>query len=746
MSTSSVLSADSQTTSSSRLSRDSKSSAEGRSQSHWKLFRKEVLASHHIRILDTVDTDQLPDAVVGWVNANRDNVSRFSRQRKHFRKQVALGRGFGDSALFPHEVLPWTRGQPFIAKCMVPTYSSASLPQRMVPDPTGRLCLTPPRPGFACGFSSAAFGPEELRSIPEFLVTSGTTLQFETGCVTPDSALYCPFMTFERAFHQQKYGLEIAANQCAVDGAWCVRSLQMLQQKANSDSKESAFEDPVSFTCAIDNNIAIIYYHWVDHAQTYCMAPVVRFELSRDDHFNQFLVWIEAVGQWAVSYILPEIKKAICLITENFSEELALIKPIKTSQNTTEQVDQRLVSALRLSYENIPWRLDGEDSSAASSSTASWGSPVVNETVFSRIRHPIRMAPSFTMPMQIQTQPKSHTQMQMPVHARTPPLPGNVCSEPMISKSVRFADLPPSRERGGLKLRPALDMSLAPWSKPAVPEPPLTNAEPLTKATFDMNSDLVMSRRLNHAMDEIKTLQQQMMNMKQEFTGSTMCLQNELSGLRKSMTTVLRKERLSFKQGPSMRGNLQDATNGLLSEKRSVNFEKEVSVITTPTDPTARPIWPRGNSGGTILRRSSGLQNMLTLDTKVSTSVTTTTTITSACERSANGVESHSPGSITIYSPTIINVNSAVDGNMNDDKDELDRENYGALIRIPRTRHNNWSPVLASHVLCSLVPSAMLRVIFLGLVLDYCMVSIGSTHAQSFSHYISNVLESAITV
>lgn len=743
----SVCSETSQITSgstSSGISRDSKS-VSNRSQIHWKTFRKDVLAPHHIRILETSPGVRLPETIIGWVNANRDNVSRFTRQRKYFRKQVASGRGFGDSALFPFEVLPWTRGQRFIAKCMVPTYPSEPLPERRVRDDTGHLGLNPPEPSFACGFSSSAFGPEELRSIPNFLATSGTTLQFDTGSITPDSALYCPFITFERTFNQQKYGLEIAANQCAVDGAWCIRSLQMLHEKARGSSTPTkGFQDPVSFTCAIDNNVAIMNYHWVDHAKTFCMAPIIKFELSRDDHFNQFLIWIEAVGQWAVGSILPEVKKAISLITEDFSEELALIQPVKTSQSNGKLNEQSLFSALQLSYKNVPWSLEKDDASAVSSSTASWGTPVINEAVFDKIKFPLyNVRPSLQVPVhRLDVPPQKHSR------------PTSVCSEPVNPRSVRFSEVP-SKTPVAMTAISAVDAALPQWTEAtrAVPEMAVKVPEVEGEVALEVNTELLLKRRLGHAMDEIKDLHKQLNHMKEEFSGSTMCLQDELLGLRKSMISVLRKERLNFKQGSTMRSNLLDAPNMIRSEN-SVSFEKEVSIVTTPTDPNARPDWPKPNK--IAARQPSGLQNMLSLDTKVSTSITSSQSTTFAADGTSTDSQQKedssksckSPASITIFSPTIINYNAAEDAFERRDRDEKDadhQENYGALVRVP-ARGNNWSPVLTTHILCACMPSVLLRVIFFGFVMDYCMMSINANHAPSLSLYIARVLDNAIVV
>ena len=683
----SVHSAISRSTASSHFSRassgDSRSSS-GRSQLYWKMYRKDVLAPHHVRIVDSVPGDMLPQSILTWIEANHTNTQRFDRQRQQFRQQVASGRGFGSSALFPQEVLPSMDAQPFLARAMVPTLSAEALPERKLnstKDTVSKLSL--PRPGLGCGFSTAAFGPEEINAMPSFLLATGTTVHFATGSISSGSALYCPFLTFERAFSQQEYGLELASNQCAIDGAWSVRSLQMLFAKASGDECDETFERPVSFSCSIDNEVAVINYHWVDHAQTYCMAPVVKFELARDDHFDQFLIWVEAIGQWALIHLLPEIKKAISLLSDYVSSLPALVKSLKQLDTKKLQEEHSLVSALKVSYNSIPWRFEHDDFSPVSSSTASWGSPMINETVFAKFEYPIIPQP------------------------RAIPPPRSVCSDSKVfARGVRFATLP--REKPShIKTKTEPNASILAMPKQITQFP-----------AYEKNSELVLTKRLGHAMDEIQDLQAQLQHLRQEVTGSTSCLQNELSGLRKTMTCVVRKEKMSLKQRSPLRTNING--NAFAEAEQRLSIQKGVSVVTTPTDPTARRHWPGVNSP----RKPSGLSSVLSVDTSVTTTISTTTT--SAVPGSA--AECQSP--ITIFSPTIINMPN----------NNWDREDINTFVRVPYGPKNVWSPILATHLLSALVPSALLRVILLGCLLDYCMQATTGQHTPTISQYLSQLL------
>lgn len=702
----SVTSAMSRSTTNSWFSRSSNDSrpVSGRSQSHWKLFRKEVLAPHHVRILDTIAGENLPQPVLTWIEANRTNTGRFQKQRKQFRKQVAMGRGFGSSALFPQEVLPSSGARPFLSSCMVPTLSEEALPERMI----GRegvaiqkSSLSIPRPGLGCGFSSAAFASEEINCMPSYMLATGTTVRFDTGSISSGTPLYCPFFCYERVFSQHDNGLEIATNQCAIDGAWSVRALQMLYAKAIDEDaySEDSFTSPVSFTCAIDNNVAIINYHWVDHAQTYCMAPVVKFELSKDEHFDQFLIWSEAIGQWGLTHLLPEVKKAISLLTDYVSALPALKNSLKMLDTKKVAEEEGLVSALRTTYNEIPWRYDHDDCSPVSSSTASWGSPMINEAIFAKFEYPILAQP------RLPRGPASDTSFK-------------------LGKGVRFACLPSDKLLDAEKKGPVIG-SLPP-AFPIVPkqiaQTPQQQQKKSEPASYDEGSELVLKKRMSHAMDEIQDLQAQLVHLKQELNGSTTCIQNELSGLRKTMTCVIRKEKMNLKQRTMPLRTTLDGSNPLVQTEHRLNIQKGVSVVTTPTDPRPSP-W---HSPRSAVRQPSGLQNMLTVDTRVET-VSTTTTQSSASISTMGDCQSP----ITIFSPTIINVTNLA-------------ENVNELVRVPNVQHNVWSQVAATHVLSTLVPSTLLRVLFLGCVLDYCMMSMTKSHTPTLTQYFAHLLETAV--
>ncbi|KIW29173.1 uncharacterized protein PV07_05008 [Cladophialophora immunda] len=439
----------------------------------WRTFRQEVLAPHQIRILDSPPKDRIPAAFLRIVEVTSQDPSRFDNQKNCFWSQVTAGRGFGPSPIFPPNLLPPLASESH-SRCMVPFFGSReALPERTINHPAPFYELSVPRPGLGCGFSAAAFTDAELAAMPLWLQATGTIVHFETGYIAPGASLYCPFLTFERAFGNKKQRVESANNQCAIAGAYCTRALQMLYTRARRNLDEQATttltELPVSFSCTIDNTFALLNLHWIDleQGQAYCMAPLCQFDLSKDEHFGKFLVWTQAIGDWALAHVLPAIKEALEKIQQ--APNGTPTAPFQPQYSTTPtrlrldtgpalMKDDLLLSSLKTTFENIPWRFEDEGFSGVSSSTASWGSPMVSEHTFPKVNYP------------------------------TVPAARSNVSAPNSSIVAR-------KRLGGLDV----------LRSPVTPPP-----------AYLQNQDMVWQKRFNLAMEEIRQLQSQVQAFRRE--------------------------------------------------------------------------------------------------------------------------------------------------------------------------------------------------------------------------------------
>ncbi|KAK5208341.1 hypothetical protein LTR72_005957 [Exophiala xenobiotica] len=423
----------------------------------WRTFRHEVLSPHGIRVLETPPKERIPTTFLKIIETASRDTSRFDNQKTSFWNQVLTGRGFGPSPLFPPNLLP-------------PIEKESCLARYRAMNQIGPLYELPvPHPGLGCGFSAQAFTTQELASLPHWLQVTGTMVHFDTGYVSPGATMYCPFLTFERAYGNNQHRVESANNQCAIGGAYCVRALQMLYARAWKG--EMMPELPVTFSCTIDNSFALLNLHWIDQGQAYCMAPLCQFDLSKDVHFSKFLVWIQAIGDWALTRVLPLVKEAVHrLQTATNVPPTPGVHPAKLRLDTRMNNNDLIMSSLKTAFDDIPWRFDGDDYTPSCSSTASWGSPMVTEVTFQNVNYP-SVRP-----------PRSNTM------------------DPSTLARKRTAKLNPS---------------------PATPPP-----------AYLQNQDMVWQKRFNHAMDEIRELQQQMQTLKRELDTAQTALRDEMISIK----------------------------------------------------------------------------------------------------------------------------------------------------------------------------------------------------------------------
>ncbi|KAK5101022.1 hypothetical protein LTS08_004628 [Lithohypha guttulata] len=466
---------------------------------HWRAFRRDVLAPHRIRILEGPPDHPLPHSLVALIDAAQKDVGKFEVQRQKFREQVVGGRGFGPSPLFPPNLLPAIDDEPALARCMVPKFDREALPKRLTNHSGPFYELSKPRSGLGCGFSHDAFTGLEISNMPSHLMANGTVVRFDTGYIGPGTSLFCPFLVFERTFGQKEQRLEAANNQCAIAGAWSNRSLQMLYAQAWSSSDEDCPESPVTFSCTIDNEIAIVNYHWIDDSLSYCMSPICGFDLVDDEHFHHFNIWIQAIGQWGVRTLLPVVKRALSLLQERSRAhvETAMHAGKPELRIDTILEEDKLVTALKDSFSSIPWLVKEDDCTLGNSSVASWGSPIINEYFYNNL--------------QFSSVPRlphsSATSSTSSIRKGGSSVSSSVTTNTTISK----AQAQTHRFKASTPLTPAAFTFPSNNSTAGSMTPPPSYA--------GLDTELAYQKRLAHAMDEIQDLQAQLQRLRQEMSG-----------------------------------------------------------------------------------------------------------------------------------------------------------------------------------------------------------------------------------
>lgn len=609
----------------------------------WKVFREDVLNPHRIKINDVAPMQGLlPEPLLTMIERETMNPERFDEQKKAFREQVEIGRGFGPSPLFPPNILPSIDSENRLARCMVPSFSRDALPVRASNQNSPLYELSVPRSGLGCGFSANAFSFEEASVMPSWLMTTGTIVHFDTGYISPGAPLYCPFLTFERTMGETR--LEAANNQCAIAGAWCVRALQLLYGQAWKG--QMIPEMPVSFSCTIDNTFAILNFHWVEN-DTYCMAPLCKFDLDDDDHFTKFLVWIESIGRWGVLHHLPLIKTALERIRIKETTPPATPRQPKLSVATGMCPDEMLIKSLKTTFSNIPWRFEDDEFTPVSSSTASWGSPIVTNATFANLVYPM-VAPG--------------------------------------------------------QLRSAGPRSAV--SKRLLPQ----IGQPTPPPAYAANPELVWQKRFNHAMDEIRDLQHQMLTMKNEIDGSNMSLLNELSGVKTTMTSVLRKETLTLRNRSFSASMSENWTSQSVHRSPLVNEVRPTFVIdhASPMKERPPPLLKQKSAPNSPGMLSSGMLSPGQPSPGLS----------------SPGMPSPGMQSNGFPSPTF----------------SIFSENNVVVVPPAPPMSSLWkftTIMLSGHMLASFIPSTLARLFVLGLVTDACLLSFASPHYASSLAYLS---------
>jgi len=474
-----------------------------RDDSHlsWQAFRENVLSPRRIHLHDPSPDTVLPSDLSLKIQTSLENVDRFDEQRSEFRIQVDTGRGFSDSPIWPPNCLPPFAEDAFVQRATSPKLSREALPLR-APGERGNLMeISTPRPALACGFTSEAFTEIELSNLPSPLTTSGTIVHFEKGHVAPGVALHCPFFAFERVRGLAEDTLESAKNQSALSGSVCVRALQILYFRAFG--RNGGEKKPVAFSCIMDNSFAIINYHSLDNVEEYNMTPLCKFDFTKDDHFNKFQAWIEAIEDWALTQLLPMVKAAARkLASSNDTPPISPMPSLSLSVDTSTGGDETLMKALRSAFSSIKWRYRGIGETPIMSSIAQCGTPLMARRMRSLALSPL-LSP---MPPESPLEGTAFKSMRIKIPMVAV---SKAAWSDIFSPASRRFDLSPLQMSSPLPDSPARPGTLSPCSPP------------IDAPFAPMNPMLVVQRRLDHALDEIRELKLQLDHVNHELRAKT---------------------------------------------------------------------------------------------------------------------------------------------------------------------------------------------------------------------------------
>lgn len=665
----------------------------------WKQYRRNILAPHCIRVSEEPPSHPLPESLVALIEASNADIGYSQQWRLDFRQQVAQMQGFDPSPVFPPNLLPPIDHEPQLAQCMLPIFNREALPKTLAKHKRPSYILSSPRPSLVFGFSDQAFTTEELSKIARSFVVSGTVVKYDTGSISAGMSLYIPFLVFERTFGRKGDRLEAANNQCAIAGAWCTHSMQMFYAQARSPLSPGRPEIPVSFSCTIDNDIAIVNYHWIDHAQIYCMSPVRKFNLSNDKDFDQFNIWVEAIGQWGLRTLLPITKNGLSLMEKPLptAAEPLLQESTKLKLDTLVE-KENLIIALKTTFGSIPWKMEANDVTAVSSSIASWGSPIIDEVMESDLRYQQFSHAKRTSAgtMMNEGRLKAKPREDMPTEL------------PILEKNTCDIDTPKPLQ------------ALGPDCKPQTPQmlktlQTKTNTEPHEQKTFSflspelaVRAELVWHKRLSHAMDEIQSLRKELEGLRAEVNNSNSTFQTEFGGIKNTIDHLLSKGvrtyGLSLPCMPDGRSNDQ-------SDAYSSYLPTDMPFTISPYEASPSSFAPDSDQNLDI-QSHSALNKILRIDAGVAQIISSRSTPYSSV--------APSPSSSIMSDTTEVIV---------------------APPAPPSTRNmlKCCVALFSTQFLGTFISSSILRMIFLGCVTDFALLAWASPHWPSSVAYFMSL-------
>ncbi|EXJ83671.1 hypothetical protein A1O1_07295 [Capronia coronata CBS 617.96] len=446
----------------------------------WSDFRSRVLSSFRIVFTEGLQVTDIPEPFPDELHSLLRNLSRFSAQERDWRSQVPVGQGFGSTLIFPPNVLPFVHDSRLMDRCLAPKLNREALPPRAVRAQESLFELPAPRPALISGFKTSAFNETELTMLPNCTSALGTIVDFASGTVSAGINIYGPFLVFERMLATSDDEIQSAKNRCAVAGAHCIRAMQLLFGRGGKTGP--VLETPVSFSCAINNSMAVMNYHYVDETGCYCMCEIATFNLDNTDTFKEFQGWIEAIERWGCVYLLPVIKVRLRqMLRSNETPPISPMPSLTLSIDTAAGNEDVLMKILRATFGSIKWKCDGDCETPLNSSIAHCGTPVGVRKIRTMALSPI----SPTHKGSGDSVAGLHTPFRT---WRMRPDWG------VRSPTGRKHSVSPLRLKSNIPESPCRPATLSPCTPP--PDAPVSARSPM----------LVLQKRVDLAMDEIQEL------------------------------------------------------------------------------------------------------------------------------------------------------------------------------------------------------------------------------------------------
>lgn len=484
---------------------------------HWSDFREHVLLPFRIRCTGPPAPERFPSTFLAQLQEAQKNTSRYDVQRQAWRNDVAAGRGLNLLAVFPPNLLPQSPESSKTLRCMLPRMSREGLPLRSADAKNTLYELPTAKPVCVFGFNMDTFTKPEQAQLNGGLHVTGVSVDFVKGEVLPEKSVCCPILAFEKFTVNAQHFIEAARNTCAITGAQCLRGQQLLFNKASG--LQSTSSPLVAFTCALNNEHAVINLHYMGEDREYNMAAICKFNLQDDSHFNTFLVWLEAIEAWANAHLLPRIQSAVAQVVKSHPSPPPSPSPPGSghlSIDTKSSDILPVLSELRRLCPTIGWHNNMFGETPINSSMAQCGTPLgareMRSFALSRLQNATSSASAGSPRKSVDGSISSPRAAKFPSAIKTDmspllPMPHHVFSPSDLSTSLE-------REPPDSPCRPS---TLSPCTPG--PEMPMSARNPI----------LVLQKRLEVAMTEIQDLRHQVDQLQGQVSNRTDDLEKRFS-------------------------------------------------------------------------------------------------------------------------------------------------------------------------------------------------------------------------
>ncbi|KAH8889896.1 hypothetical protein GQ53DRAFT_766357 [Thozetella sp. PMI_491] len=284
-------------------------------------YRQNNLTSNGIHVRH--DRARLPDHISSHVEElrakQRDSPSPTSEQIDGYLDELGnLAEGCTEAdveGFLEDSVFPKPSDATYGRSAGLGSAKSSLMSSHLIPNnPESQFRVSGPKPDLLYGYSGALRDGAFTQA--QFLAQEGLHPRNARFAEATTQGLRFPFFAIEiKAAGGTRGDLWVATNQCAGASSACLNAIDQLNTLLREDQSGQRV-DNLSYSIAVDNNIAQLYISWKEDDLNYYLQRVDAFLLSRPEDFKSFRKQVRNILDWGKDTHLTQIKVALDTILE----------------------------------------------------------------------------------------------------------------------------------------------------------------------------------------------------------------------------------------------------------------------------------------------------------------------------------------------------------------------------------------------------------------------------------------------